>query len=179
MGDRKQIKGPARCINKSFQMWPSSLQEHWTCEEELRQSLRRPAFAEAARRSDPPCRAGCRLHGQRCEAHQDVLVEAPETLHQCHGCVGKTGPSDFPAFFFFTVNWYVSPCQPDLISEEDLYLIVKLTGCSAQQRAPSCMTTPNLGTYRTISGVCNHRWGSSKAAACPNGETTTTEEVPE
>ncbi|XP_035021689.1 eosinophil peroxidase [Hippoglossus stenolepis] len=53
----------------------------------------------------------------------------------------------------------------DLISEEDLQVIAKLTGCSPRDRAPSCSTTPNLDKFRTASNVCNNRkhprWGSA------------------
>nr|XP_020506368.1 eosinophil peroxidase-like [Labrus bergylta] len=53
----------------------------------------------------------------------------------------------------------------DLLSEEDLEFIAKLTGCSARTRPPSCKTTPNLDEYRTAPSVCNNRkntrWGSS------------------
>ncbi|KAM9360665.1 uncharacterized protein ABDE67_001280 [Symphorus nematophorus] len=56
----------------------------------------------------------------------------------------------------------------DLISEDDLQVIARLTGCSAQERPPSCKTTPNLNKYRTASSVCNNRektrWGSSNRA---------------
>uniref|UniRef100_A0A7N8X2R7 Eosinophil peroxidase-like n=1 Tax=Mastacembelus armatus TaxID=205130 RepID=A0A7N8X2R7_9TELE len=54
----------------------------------------------------------------------------------------------------------------DLISEDDLKVIGKLTGCSPQHRVPSCnFTTPILNKFRTASNVCNNRkntrWGSS------------------
>ncbi|XP_038151495.1 eosinophil peroxidase-like isoform X2 [Cyprinodon tularosa] len=53
----------------------------------------------------------------------------------------------------------------DLISEEDLEVIARLTGCSAQLRRISCESVPNLNQFRTASSVCNNvnntRWGAS------------------
>ncbi|XP_062399592.1 eosinophil peroxidase-like [Sardina pilchardus] len=45
----------------------------------------------------------------------------------------------------------------DLISEEDLETIARLTGCSARVRQPNCKTTPHLNEYRTATSVCNNR----------------------
>ncbi|XP_044031099.1 eosinophil peroxidase-like isoform X1 [Siniperca chuatsi] len=44
----------------------------------------------------------------------------------------------------------------DLLSEEDLASLVRITGCSARVSRPQCLTTPNLNKYRTITGVCNN-----------------------
>ncbi|XP_033951148.1 eosinophil peroxidase [Pseudochaenichthys georgianus] len=53
----------------------------------------------------------------------------------------------------------------DLLSEEDLNKLSKITGCASQVTFPSCRTTPNLNTYRTANSVCNNiknpRLGSS------------------
>ncbi|KAM3611950.1 uncharacterized protein V6R79_026304 [Siganus canaliculatus] len=53
----------------------------------------------------------------------------------------------------------------DLITEEDLEVIARLTGCSEQERPPSCRTTPNLDRFRTANSVCNNRentrWGAA------------------
>ncbi|XP_017269115.1 eosinophil peroxidase [Kryptolebias marmoratus] len=53
----------------------------------------------------------------------------------------------------------------DLICEEDLEVISKLTGCAAQIRLVSCSDIPNLYKYQTGSNICNNlkntRWGAS------------------
>lgn len=54
----------------------------------------------------------------------------------------------------------------DVISERDLQLIARLTGCSAQVRTlVHCLDLPNINTYRTANGICNNldnpRWGAS------------------
>ncbi|XP_076876541.1 eosinophil peroxidase isoform X2 [Brachyhypopomus gauderio] len=43
-----------------------------------------------------------------------------------------------------------------LITPEELATIVRLTGCAAQVRPPSCRTTPLINKYRTATGVCNN-----------------------
>lgn len=70
------------------------------------------------------------------------------------------------------VLWNLNTCMPiaaklvadslllDLLTDEDLEVIAKLTGCSPQHRSPSCRTTPNLNKFRTASSVCNNGWGS-------------------
>lgn len=52
---------------------------------------------------------------------------------------------------------HIGVFKSDLISEEDMEVIAKLTGCTPQHRAPSCKTTPNLDRYRTATSVCNNR----------------------
>lgn len=54
----------------------------------------------------------------------------------------------------------------DLLSDEDVELIARLTGCTPQHRAPSCKTTPNLNVFRTASNVCNNRWANQKETIC-------------
>ncbi|XP_017269351.1 eosinophil peroxidase [Kryptolebias marmoratus] len=53
----------------------------------------------------------------------------------------------------------------DLISEDELEVISKLTGCAAQIRKISCYSITNLDKYRTASSICNNikntRWGAS------------------
>ncbi|KAM4746405.1 eosinophil peroxidase-like [Anableps anableps] len=53
----------------------------------------------------------------------------------------------------------------DLITAEDLEVIARLTGCSAQLRNISCESVPNLDQFRTANSVCNNiknpRWGAS------------------
>ncbi|XP_043967724.1 eosinophil peroxidase-like [Gambusia affinis] len=53
----------------------------------------------------------------------------------------------------------------DLISEGDLNVIARLTGCAAQVRNIHCQDLPNLNNYRTANSVCNNiknpRWGAS------------------
>uniref|UniRef100_A0A1A8P852 Myeloid-specific peroxidase n=3 Tax=Nothobranchius TaxID=28779 RepID=A0A1A8P852_9TELE len=44
----------------------------------------------------------------------------------------------------------------DLLSPEDLTELARITGCSAQVRAPNCVTTPNINKYRTATSVCNN-----------------------
>uniref|UniRef100_A0A1A8I6A7 Myeloid-specific peroxidase n=1 Tax=Nothobranchius kuhntae TaxID=321403 RepID=A0A1A8I6A7_NOTKU len=44
----------------------------------------------------------------------------------------------------------------DLLSPEDLTELARITGCSAQVRAPNCATTPNINKYRTATSVCNN-----------------------
>lgn len=54
---------------------------------------------------------------------------------------------------------FLSLLKPDLISEEQLQTISELSGCSPQERLPSCATTPNLNVFRTATSVCNNRCG--------------------
>ncbi|XP_037609751.1 eosinophil peroxidase-like isoform X5 [Sebastes umbrosus] len=53
----------------------------------------------------------------------------------------------------------------DLLSEEDLMNLARITGCEARISIPSCRTTPNINKYRTATSVCNNlkntRLGSS------------------
>nr|XP_015796593.2 eosinophil peroxidase [Nothobranchius furzeri] len=44
----------------------------------------------------------------------------------------------------------------DLLCPEDLTELARITGCSAQVRAPNCVTTPNINKYRTATSVCNN-----------------------
>ncbi|XP_071322465.1 eosinophil peroxidase isoform X2 [Trachinotus anak] len=44
----------------------------------------------------------------------------------------------------------------DLLSEEDLKDLVRITGCAARVRAPECRTTANINKYRTATSVCNN-----------------------
>uniref|UniRef100_A0A3B4BTJ6 Myeloid-specific peroxidase n=1 Tax=Pygocentrus nattereri TaxID=42514 RepID=A0A3B4BTJ6_PYGNA len=44
-----------------------------------------------------------------------------------------------------------------LITPEELQTIVRLTGCAAQVRTPSCRTTPLIKKYCTANSVCNNR----------------------
>ncbi|KAG7223962.1 hypothetical protein INR49_015219 [Caranx melampygus] len=44
----------------------------------------------------------------------------------------------------------------DLLSEEDLRDLARITGCSARVRNPQCNTTPNINKYRTITSLCNN-----------------------
>ncbi|XP_036451125.1 eosinophil peroxidase-like isoform X1 [Colossoma macropomum] len=44
-----------------------------------------------------------------------------------------------------------------LITPEELQTIIRLTGCAAQVRPPSCRTTPLINKYRTANSVCNNR----------------------
>ncbi|MBN3296929.1 PERE peroxidase, partial [Amia calva] len=44
----------------------------------------------------------------------------------------------------------------DLLSEEDLKTVERLTGCAARVHPPSCLTTPLVNEYRTITSVCNN-----------------------
>ncbi|XP_075882045.1 eosinophil peroxidase-like isoform X2 [Nelusetta ayraudi] len=53
----------------------------------------------------------------------------------------------------------------DLISEEQLQTISELSGCSPQERIPSCATTPNLNVFRTATSVCNNRVNTRLGAA--------------
>ncbi|KAM8829300.1 eosinophil peroxidase [Spinachia spinachia] len=56
----------------------------------------------------------------------------------------------------------------DLLSEEDLERLSKITGCAGQVQVPSCRTTANLNKYRTAGSVCNNlnnpRRGASNTA---------------
>ncbi|KTF77096.1 hypothetical protein cypCar_00024446 [Cyprinus carpio] len=45
----------------------------------------------------------------------------------------------------------------NLLTQDELNSIRRLTGCTAQTRPPSCRTTPLLNKYRTITNVCNNR----------------------
>ncbi|XP_015257312.1 PREDICTED: eosinophil peroxidase-like [Cyprinodon variegatus] len=53
----------------------------------------------------------------------------------------------------------------ELISEGDLEVIARLSGCSAQVRNVHCTGLPNLNIYRTANSICNNlknpRWGAS------------------
>ncbi|XP_035391552.1 eosinophil peroxidase isoform X2 [Electrophorus electricus] len=44
-----------------------------------------------------------------------------------------------------------------LITPDELSTIVRLTGCAAQVRPPSCRTTPLVNKYRTATSVCNNQ----------------------
>ncbi|KAK7120308.1 hypothetical protein R3I94_020344 [Phoxinus phoxinus] len=45
----------------------------------------------------------------------------------------------------------------DLLTEDELNTITRLTGCAAHARPPSCRTTSNINKYRTANNVCNNR----------------------
>ncbi|XP_015219225.2 eosinophil peroxidase-like isoform X1 [Lepisosteus oculatus] len=45
----------------------------------------------------------------------------------------------------------------DLLTDDDLNTLVRLTGCAARTRSPSCFTTPLVDKYRTITAVCNNK----------------------
>lgn len=45
----------------------------------------------------------------------------------------------------------------NLLTQDELQTITRMTGCEAQTRPPSCRTTPLINKYRTASGVCNNR----------------------
>ncbi|XP_073730199.1 eosinophil peroxidase-like isoform X2 [Misgurnus anguillicaudatus] len=45
----------------------------------------------------------------------------------------------------------------NLLTPEELNTIMRLTGCSAQTRPPSCRTTPLINKYQTATNVCNNR----------------------
>ncbi|XP_035999617.1 eosinophil peroxidase-like [Fundulus heteroclitus] len=53
----------------------------------------------------------------------------------------------------------------DLISNGDLSVIARLTGCASQVRNVHCKDLPNLNSYRTANSICNNienpRWGAS------------------
>ncbi|XP_026075237.1 myeloperoxidase-like [Carassius auratus] len=44
----------------------------------------------------------------------------------------------------------------NLLTQDELNTIRRLTGCTAQTRPPSCRTTPLINKYRTITNVCNN-----------------------
>ncbi|XP_023262245.1 eosinophil peroxidase-like [Seriola lalandi dorsalis] len=44
----------------------------------------------------------------------------------------------------------------DLLTEEDLNDLVRITGCAARTRFPQCSTTQNINKYRTATSVCNN-----------------------
>uniref|UniRef100_A0A3P8YWF0 Myeloid-specific peroxidase n=1 Tax=Esox lucius TaxID=8010 RepID=A0A3P8YWF0_ESOLU len=44
----------------------------------------------------------------------------------------------------------------DLLTKEELDIIVKVTGCAARVSKPSCRTTPNVNKYRTATSICNN-----------------------
>ncbi|XP_062334521.1 myeloperoxidase-like [Osmerus eperlanus] len=44
----------------------------------------------------------------------------------------------------------------DILSDEDLETIVRVTGCAARVRPPSCRSTPNVDKYRTATSICNN-----------------------
>ncbi|XP_038123611.1 eosinophil peroxidase isoform X1 [Cyprinodon tularosa] len=44
----------------------------------------------------------------------------------------------------------------DLLTEEDLKELARITGCEARIRNPPCHTTPNINKYRTATSVCNN-----------------------
>ncbi|XP_015242750.1 PREDICTED: eosinophil peroxidase-like [Cyprinodon variegatus] len=44
----------------------------------------------------------------------------------------------------------------DLLTEEDLKELARITGCEARIRDPPCHTTPNINKYRTATSVCNN-----------------------
>ena len=46
----------------------------------------------------------------------------------------------------------------DLITEDELQLIVRLTGCAGRVQSPSCRTTPLINKYRTATSLCNNKW---------------------
>ncbi|KAK3549951.1 hypothetical protein QTP86_016857 [Hemibagrus guttatus] len=52
-----------------------------------------------------------------------------------------------------------------LLTEEELELIVKLTGCDAQTLPPPCRTTQNLNKYRTANSVCNNERNTLQGAS--------------
>ncbi|XP_031441215.1 eosinophil peroxidase-like isoform X1 [Clupea harengus] len=45
----------------------------------------------------------------------------------------------------------------DLITEDELQLIVRLTGCAGRVQSPSCRTTPLINKYRTATSLCNNK----------------------
>ncbi|XP_034458811.1 eosinophil peroxidase isoform X2 [Hippoglossus hippoglossus] len=44
----------------------------------------------------------------------------------------------------------------DLLSEDDLKDLVRITGCASRIRLPECRSTANINKYRTITSVCNN-----------------------
>ncbi|XP_008422774.1 eosinophil peroxidase [Poecilia reticulata] len=44
----------------------------------------------------------------------------------------------------------------DLLTEQDLRELARITGCEARIRNPPCHNTPNINKYRTITSVCNN-----------------------
>ncbi|KAM4527392.1 eosinophil peroxidase-like isoform 1-T2 [Odontesthes bonariensis] len=44
----------------------------------------------------------------------------------------------------------------DLLTEEDLMKLSKITGCAARVRPPPCRSTANINKYRTATSVCNN-----------------------
>ncbi|KAL0965594.1 hypothetical protein UPYG_G00283330 [Umbra pygmaea] len=44
----------------------------------------------------------------------------------------------------------------DLLTKEEMDIIVKVTGCQARVSKPSCRTTPNINKYRTATSICNN-----------------------
>ncbi|MED6233297.1 hypothetical protein ATANTOWER_009746 [Ataeniobius toweri] len=44
----------------------------------------------------------------------------------------------------------------DLLTDQDMIELARITGCEARIRNPSCHTTPNINKYRTATSVCNN-----------------------
>ncbi|KAJ7987195.1 hypothetical protein DPEC_G00336230 [Dallia pectoralis] len=44
----------------------------------------------------------------------------------------------------------------DILTKEELDIIVRVTGCEARVSKPSCRTTPNVNKYRTATSICNN-----------------------
>ncbi|KAM4720499.1 eosinophil peroxidase-like [Anableps anableps] len=44
----------------------------------------------------------------------------------------------------------------DLLTDQDLRELARITGCEARIRNPSCHSTPNINKYRTATSVCNN-----------------------
>ncbi|PWA26583.1 hypothetical protein CCH79_00000836, partial [Gambusia affinis] len=44
----------------------------------------------------------------------------------------------------------------DLLTDQDIRELARITGCDARIRNPSCHNTPNINKYRTATSVCNN-----------------------
>ncbi|XP_054896722.1 eosinophil peroxidase [Poeciliopsis prolifica] len=44
----------------------------------------------------------------------------------------------------------------DLLTDQDIRELARITGCEARLRNPSCLNTPNINKYRTATSVCNN-----------------------
>ncbi|XP_027882097.1 eosinophil peroxidase-like [Xiphophorus couchianus] len=44
----------------------------------------------------------------------------------------------------------------DLLTDQDIRELARITGCEARIRNPSCLNTPNINKYRTATSVCNN-----------------------
>ncbi|XP_035989799.1 eosinophil peroxidase-like [Fundulus heteroclitus] len=53
----------------------------------------------------------------------------------------------------------------DLLTDQDIIDLARITGCEARIRNPSCHNKPNINKYRTATGVCNNLKNSRLGAA--------------